>query len=94
MNSVDPKKFVSELSNGPKEIELNGEKTEIKEEYILINIKSKEGFDVTMENNLFVILDTELSEELINEGYIREFISKNSTNEKELRFKYLRQHQD
>lgn len=76
LNSVDPKEFVSELSNGPKEIELNGEKTEIKEEYILINIKSKEGFDVTMENNLFVILDTELNEELINEGYIREFISK------------------
>ena len=29
-----------------------------------------------MENNLFVILDTELNEELLNEGYVREFVSK------------------
>ena len=29
-----------------------------------------------MENNLFVILDTTLTQELINEGYAREFISK------------------
>lgn len=76
LNSVEPKEFVNKLSESAQIVELNGEDTEIKEEYILINIKSKEGFDVTMENNLFVILDTELSEELINEGYIREFISK------------------
>ena len=29
-----------------------------------------------MENNLFVILDTTLTTELIEEGYAREFISK------------------
>lgn len=29
-----------------------------------------------MENNLFVILDTELTEELLEEGYVREFVSK------------------
>jgi len=29
-----------------------------------------------MENNLFVILDTTLTPELINEGYAREFVSK------------------
>ena len=31
---------------------------------------------MAMENNLFVILDTTLTEDLINEGYVREFISK------------------
>ncbi|HLS54170.1 MAG TPA: DUF5915 domain-containing protein, partial [Tissierellaceae bacterium] len=35
-----------------------------------------EGFNVVMEDNLFVILDTSLTPELINEGYAREFISK------------------
>src|SRR5690606_16628782 len=32
--------------------------------------------NVVMENNLFVILDTTLTPELINEGYAREFVSK------------------
>ena len=35
-----------------------------------------------MENNLFVILDTTLTTELIEEGYAREFISKITTNKK------------
>ena len=43
---------------------------------MLINISAKEGFDVCMENNIFVILDTNLTSELIEEGYAREFISK------------------
>ena len=42
----------------------------------MVNISSKEGFNVIMENNLFVILDTTLTPELINEGYAREFVSK------------------
>ena len=75
LKEVDPKEFVAKLKEGAV-LNLNGEDTEIKEEYVLINIKSKEGFDVMMENNLFVILDTELNNELIEEGLVREFISK------------------
>ena len=41
-----------------------------------IQIKAKEGFAVAMENNLFTILDTNLTDELIIEGLAREFISK------------------
>ena len=37
---------------------------------------NKEGFDVAMENNNFIILNTELTKELIEEGIAREFISK------------------
>ena len=55
---------------------LNGEDTEVSLDDVLVDISSKEGFDVCMEDNLFVILDTELTEELIAEGYVREFISK------------------
>ncbi len=57
-------------------IDLNGEDFEVTSEFVMINIAAKEGFTVEMENNLFVILDTTLSEELINEGFAREFISK------------------
>ncbi|WBW50481.1 isoleucine--tRNA ligase [Peptoniphilus equinus] len=76
LQSVNAKDFVQALEAGPVSVELNGEPTDIVKDYILINIKSKPGFDVTMENNRFVILDTELTDELVNEGFVREFISK------------------
>ncbi len=41
-----------------------------------IRINSKEGFNASNENNNFIILNTHLTEELINEGVAREFISK------------------
>ena len=76
LNEVDAKEFVEKLNEGPVTLELNGEETPIERDYILIDIKSKEGFDVTADKNLFVILDTELNPELIKEGIVREFISK------------------
>ena len=74
---VDSKEFLSDLDEkGSLEVTLQGESTEIIKDYVLVNIKAKEGFDVSMDNNLFVILDTHLNEELIEEGYVREVISK------------------
>ena len=71
-NEVVPK-----LEAGEKvSVDLDGEAFEFGKDDVLINISSKEGFDVCMENNIFVILDTHLTEELIQEGYAREFISK------------------
>ena len=43
---------------------------------VLINSESKEGFDVALEDNDFIILNTELTEDLILEGIAREFVSK------------------
>ena len=76
LNSVDAKKLLDDLENGQVKIEIDGEEIEINKDYVLVNIRSKKGFDVNMANNIFVILDTDLNEELINEGYVREFISK------------------
>jgi len=41
-----------------------------------IRVEAKEGFSVAMENNLFVILNTERTDMLIQEGIAREFVSK------------------
>ena len=41
-----------------------------------IKISSKEGFNVGVLDNLFIILNTTLNDNLINEGHAREFISK------------------
>ncbi len=82
------KEFQEQLEKLSKEdIERLNNKQEIKimianEEYkvnsnmIDIKIESKEGFNVGMENNNFIILNTELSNDLILEGIAREFVSK------------------
>ncbi len=77
LNELDAKSTVEKLESGESIIlNLDGEDIEIIKDYVLVTISSKEGFNVIMENNLFVILDTSLTKELINEGYAREFISK------------------
>lgn len=77
LQEVDARKTVEALENGESiELELDGEKVQINSDYVLTSISSKEGFNVVMENNLFVILDTHLTEDLLNEGYAREFVSK------------------
>lgn len=57
-------------------MELGGVEKEITSEMVDIRISSKEGFNVGMENNNFIILNTELTEDLIMEGIAREMISK------------------
>lgn len=77
LNQVDSREVVEKLEQGEKVVlNIDGEDVEITEDYVLVTISSKEGFDVAMENNLFVILDTTLTKDLLNEGYAREFISK------------------
>ena len=76
LKSLNPKEFIDKLEEDSVVLNLNGEDTEIKKEYVEVRILSKEGYDITMDKNLFVILDTELTKELIDEGYMREFVSK------------------
>ena len=57
-------------------LEVGGEDKEVTLEMVDIRISSKEGFNVGMENNNFIILDTTLTEELILEGIAREMVSK------------------
>lgn len=64
---------VNKLQNGNTIIAaFNGENLEITKEMVDIRIESKEGFDAAKENNNFIILNTTLTEDLINEGIVRE----------------------
>jgi isoleucyl-tRNA synthetase len=77
LNELNAHKTVEKLDSGEKLVlNLDGEDVEITKDYVMVTISSKEGFDVAMENNLFVILDTTLTKDLVDEGYAREFISK------------------
>ncbi|MDD6390622.1 MAG: isoleucine--tRNA ligase [Firmicutes bacterium] len=74
---ADAAEVAAELeANGKITIELNGEEIRAEREFIDVRIDAKEGFAVAMDKNVFVILDTNLNDELVNEGYARELISK------------------
>ena len=74
---LDAKEVVESLHLG-KEVTMNldGEPFTLSEEHVLITIDSKEGFDVESHEGLFIIIDTQLTDELIEEGFVREFISR------------------
>lgn len=57
-------------------IDFDGGRLDITPDMVDVRIESKEGFNVGMENNKFIILNTELTRELILEGLAREIVSK------------------
>ncbi len=60
----------------PISLEVAGKTEEVTPEMIEIRISSKEGFNASHEGNNFIVLNTVLTEELIQEGIVRELISK------------------
>lgn len=67
---------IAEISENGLTIKLAGEDFELTSENTLISIKQKEGYASTSNNRTIVVLDTELTEELILEGLAREFVRK------------------
>ena len=70
------KEMIAALNEGPVTMNLSGQDYEITKDLVDVRISSKEGFVVGMDNNVFTILDTTLTPELIEQGYVREVISK------------------
>ncbi len=74
---TDPVQIVDQLeSKGEACLVIDSEEMIITKDFVEIQISAKEGFTVTMENNVFTILDTTISPELISEGLAREMVSK------------------
>ena len=71
--AADPAEF---LGDEAVKLQLGEKEYEITKDMVDVRINAKEGFAVAMENNVFTILDTHMDEELINEGYAREIVSK------------------
>ena len=74
--SMDVEELRQLVAEGKVAIDLDGETFEVTRELVDIRIAAKEGFAVAMENNIFTIVDTTLTDELIDEGLARELISK------------------
>ncbi len=70
-------KDVLKLKDGENiEILLDGDKFIISKDMVDIRVESKEGFNASYEGNNFIVLNTTLTCELLNEGLARETISK------------------
>lgn len=77
LSQEDPKEFNTKLDkDGFVTMNLDGEAVRIEKDFVDVMIKAKEGFAVAMENNVFTILDTKLTPELVSEGLAREVVSK------------------
>ena len=77
LRGLEAHELVAKLEAGESmTVEVAGADFEFTKEEVLVNIESKPGFNVAMENNLFAILDTTLTDDLVKEGLAREFISK------------------
>jgi isoleucyl-tRNA synthetase len=57
-------------------VNVGGRDVPVSAELVDIKVSAKEGFAVAMENGNFIIVDTSLDAELIQEGLAREFVSK------------------
>ncbi len=67
----------------------NGAEISLAEEDLLITMVQKEGFVTEADNTVTVVMDTTLSEELLEEGYVYEIISKIQTMRKDADFEVM-----
>ena len=70
-------------TNGVLKLDINGNNVELTEEDLLIETAQTEGYVSESDGETSVVLDTNLTPELIEEGFVREIISKIQTMRKE-----------
>ena len=87
LSEVDGNTAMDELKEkGSLTFDVNGTNVVLSEEDLLIDMAQTEGFVSDGDNTITVVLDTKLTPELIEEGFVREIISKVQTMRKEADF--------
>ncbi len=90
LNSMDGNAAMDELTaEGSLKLEVNGQEITLFKEDLLIDTAQIEGYVSEDDNGITVVLDTNLSEELLEEGFVRELISKIQTMRKEADFEVM-----
>lgn len=85
--SCDTGKAMETLNAGePFVFDVDGVSVSLSKDYLLIETVQKEGLYAESAQDVTVVLDTNLTEELIEEGFVRELISKIQTMRKEADF--------
>ena len=76
-------------STGLLTLDINGNKVELSEEDLLIETAQTESYVTEADGDISVVLDTNLTPELIEEGFVREIVSKVQTMRKEAGFEVM-----
>ena len=87
LDSLDGNAAMDEINEtGELKLTVNGQEITLLKEDLLIDMKQMEGYVSGNEGGVTVVLDTNLTPELLEEGFVREIISKIQTMRKEADF--------
>ena len=87
LGEVDGNNAMDELrANGSIKFDVNGSEVVLSEEDLLIDTAQTTGYVSQQNGELTVVLDTNLTPELVEEGFVRELVSKIQTMRKEAGF--------
>ena len=90
LEEVDGTAAMKQLkAEGALKFDVDGATVSLTEEDLLIDVAQKAGFVTEADNYVTVVLDTNLSPELIEEGFVYEVISKIQTMRKEADFEVM-----
>ncbi|MBO5206704.1 MAG: isoleucine--tRNA ligase [Clostridia bacterium] len=88
--AIDGNAAMSELTeNGVLKLTVNGDELTFTEEDLLIEMTKKEGFESLSDKGVTVVIDKNLTPALIEEGNVREIISKIQTMRKDSGFEVM-----
>ena len=90
LESLDGNAAMDELNaSDALKLDINGQEVTLFREDLLIETAQTEGYVSENDNGITVVLDTNLSDELLEEGFVREIISKIQTMRKEADFEVM-----
>ena len=90
LSELDGNKAMAELkSTGELKLDIDGQEIVLLEEDLLIDMAEMEGYVSESDHTITVVLDTNLTPELIEEGFVRELVSKIQTMRKEAGFEVM-----
>ena len=87
LKDVDGNAFMAELkANGKAAFTLEGQEVVLEMDDVLVDTAEKDGFVSSQNGDVTVVLDTNLTPALVEEGFVREIVSKIQTMRKEADF--------
>ena len=87
LKEVEGNSFMAQLkADGKVSFTVDGSEVVLEMDDVLVDTAEKDGFVSSGDNNLTVVLDTNLTPELVEEGFVREIVSKVQTMRKEADF--------
>ena len=90
LSKLDGNSAMDELESGsPLKFDIDGNEVVLSKEDLLIEVSNKEGFVEQSYGGITVVIDTNLTDELIEEGFVRELVSKLQTMRKEAGFEVM-----